>query len=170
MPPLLSAVVRERSTSSGEDGVSSTSSLWMDWIPILTSTVILSLVSSNSLPGRTSLVGGNRVAGPRPAADPPPGQPGHELFRGVLRDRPVGAQPVGGADLGHSDQAHAKQVRLLVADASVLGNDLADHLRAFPARLIQPGAHRGLVAQVRLEDQAERLAGAPDEVEEGGER
>src|SRR5690348_7991067 len=158
MPPLLSAVTRERSTSSGEDGVSSTSSLWMDWIPILTSTVILSLVRSN------------RVAGPRPAADPAPGQPGHELLRGVLRDRPVGAQPVGGADLGHSDQAHAEQVRLLVADASVLGDDLADHLRAFPARLIQPGAYRRLVTQVRLEHQAERLARAPDEVEEGGER
>src|SRR5215831_7875621 len=148
MPPLLSAVVRERSTSSEEEDVSSTSSLWMDWIPILTSTaVILSLVRSSG------------VAGPRPAADTAPGQPGHELLRGVLRDRPVGAQPVGVADLGHSDQAHAKQVRLLVADASVLGNDLADHLRAFPARLIQPRAHRGLVAQVRLEDQAERLAG-----------
>src|SRR5215472_14338382 len=122
MPPLLSAIARDRSTSSGEEDVSSTSSLWMDWIPILTSTaLILSLVRSNG------------VAGPRPAADTAPGQPGHELLGGILRDRPVGAKPVGGADLGHSNQAHAQQVRLLVADAGVLGDDLADHLRAFPA-------------------------------------
>src|SRR5689334_21486317 len=99
MPPLLSAVARERSTSSGEDGVSSTSSLWMDWIPILTSTLIPSPLVRGSL------------AGPRPAADPAPGQPGHELLRGVLGNRAVGAQPVRGADLGHSDQAHAQQVR-----------------------------------------------------------
>src|SRR5215831_6117310 len=131
MPPLLSAVSRERSTSSGDEGVSSTSSLRMDWIPIFTSTVILSLVR------------GRWIAGPRPAADPAPGEPRHELLRGILRDRAVRAEPVGRADL-----AHAEQARLLIADAGVLGDDLTDHLGAVAARFAQPGPHRGLVAQV----------------------
>src|SRR5262252_3280365 len=108
MPPLLSAVSRERSTSSEEEGVSSTSSLVMDWIPIFTSTLV------------PSLVRGRWIASPRPAADPAPGEPRHELLRGILRDRPVRAEPVGGADLSHADQAHAEQVRFLVPDARVL--------------------------------------------------
>src|SRR6516225_7813904 len=121
MPPLLSAVIRERSTSSGDEGVSTTNSRVMDWMPILTSTLVLSLVR------------GGRLAGPRPAADPPPGQPGHQLLRGILGDLAIGAQPVSGTDLGHSHQAHAQEVRFLVPDARILGDDLADHFRAVPA-------------------------------------
>src|SRR5262249_26886399 len=136
MPPLVSAVSSERSSSSGEEGVSSTSSLWTDWIPIFTSTLVLSLVR------------GRGIGGPWPAADPAPGQPRHQLLRGILRDLPVRAEPVGGADLGHADQAHAQQIRFLVPDAGVLGDDLADHFGAVAAGFLQPGPHRRLVAQV----------------------
>src|SRR6266851_1412901 len=108
-------------------------------------------------------------AGARPAADAAPGQPGHQLLRGVFRDHAFGAEPVRGTDVGHADQADAEQMRLVVAHPGVLPDDLADHLRTHPHGGVEPLPDRALVAQVRLEDQAKRLAGATHEVEERGE-
>src|SRR5512135_2907497 len=116
--PSDSAWLSSRCTSSAETVVSSTSSRWMDWIPILTSTALLS------------------SAGTRPAADAAPGQPGHQLLGSVLGNGPVGAQPVGGADPGHADQPDAEQVRLGVAHPGVLADDLADHVGVVPHGLV----------------------------------
>src|SRR5215475_11903569 len=85
---------------------------------------------------------------PRPAADPPPRQPGYQLLGGVLGDLLAGAEPEGGTGLGHADQPHAQQVRLVVADPRVLPDDLADDLRAVACRRLQPVADGGLVTQV----------------------
>src|SRR6516162_5776251 len=94
-----SAASRSRSISAAVASVSTTSSRGMDWIPILTSTLLLI----------SPLVGG---AGP--AADPAPGQAGHQLLGCLLGDRPQRAEPVPGADLGHADEADAQQMRLVV--------------------------------------------------------
>src|SRR5262249_45224702 len=109
------------------------------------------------------------LARPWPAADPPPGEPRYELLGGVLGDHLSRAEPVGGAELGHADQAHAQQVRLIVADARILPDDLADDVRAVTGRAVKPLADGGLVAKGWLEDQAKRLGGAADEIEERGE-
>ena len=63
-----------------------------------------------------------------------------------------------------------QQARLVAGTAGVLLDDMADHLRALAEVALQALAHRGGVAQVRLEDQPERLALAGDEVEERADR
>src|SRR5260221_1012689 len=101
-----------------------------------------------------------------PAADSSPGKPGEELLGGLLGYGAVGAEPVPGADLSHADQRHAEQVCLVVAEARVLADELADHVGAGAHGAVQPGPHLRLVAQVGLEYQPERFAGAAYEVEE----
>src|SRR5882724_10476428 len=113
-PPSDSALARERSISSGDALVSSTSSRGIDWIPILTSTVLLSVLVLGTAGLGTAGLGttGLGTAGlgaavftrPWPAADPPPRQPGYELLGGVLGDLMARAEPEGGTGLGHADQ------------------------------------------------------------------
>src|SRR6202046_2263508 len=165
------AWVSARSRSWAETLVSTTSSRGMFWIPILTSTMLLYSVPARTLgesscyPGLAPARGGCSAAA-RQATDTTPGQPGYELLRGVLGDGAVGAEPVCRADLGHPDQADTQQMRLVVVQPRVLTDELADHVRVHARARVEPVPDGGLVAQVRLEDQAERLPGAGDEVEE----
>src|ERR1700722_4920979 len=95
-------------------------------------------------------------AAERPAADPAPGEPGHQLLGFFLGDLLAGAQPVSRADLGRAHQADAEQVRGFDWDAGVFLDDVADHLRAPLPRPAQPLPHQGLVAEVGLEHQPVR--------------
>src|SRR6266487_3325983 len=146
-------------------------------MPIFTSTAFLPPPGSSRVQGqaadRVSPLQVSRSpgsAGARPAADTAPRKPGGELLGGALWNEPVRAQPVARAHLCHADQAHAEQVRLGIGQARVLPDDLADHLGAFLQGALEPCPYRGLVAQVRLEDEAERLALTADEIEEAAER
>src|SRR5215469_3469468 len=162
--PSASAAVRARSTSSAVVSVSTMSSRGADWIPILTSTTILSAAIPSrdacDSPARNYFM--NRCArstrrhpdyrtgspGERPAADAAPGQPAQQLLRGILGDIPAGAHPVPGADVGHSDEPHPQQVRLVVLDPGVLADHPADHFRALVHRGIQPLPHGRLIAKI----------------------
>src|SRR6202035_2102348 len=108
-------------------------------MPILTSTALLcvpkplcakTLVCQN--PGSRKNLKSWKLplARHRPAADAAPGQPGDQLLRLVLGDGPVVAEPVPRADLGHADQRHAQQLRLVLAQARILVDGLADDVRA----------------------------------------
>src|ERR1700750_1366814 len=79
------AAARSRSTSSAVASVSTTSSRGMDWIPILTSTVPLSVLWPFWF--GLVLVGFALVGSAGPAADAPPGQPRDQLLSRLLRDR-----------------------------------------------------------------------------------
>jgi hypothetical protein len=60
-------------------------------------------------------------------------------------------------------------VRLVVGQAGVLADHLADHLGALPLAAFQPVPDGGLVGQVRLEHQPERLTFALHVLEVGTE-
>src|SRR5450631_1214747 len=107
---------------------------------------------SGPLPYRSGPV---RSAVKRPAADSPPGQPGHQLLGLLLGDPAVTAEPVPRADLRRPDHAHREHVRGVVRDTGVFLDELADHPRALLDRPVEPDADRGLVAQVGLENQPE---------------
>src|SRR5579859_37561 len=173
MPPSASADARARSISSATVSVSTMSSRGVDWTPIFTSTTFLSAefrvdgARSNeiNLPTpRTERVcppapgpQANRararaiarpLAGERPAADAAPRQPAQQLLRGILWDVLPVAHPVACADIGHADQPHAEQVRLVVPDAGILPDHLADHFGALLHRGIQPFPHGGLITKI----------------------
>src|SRR3569833_1731734 len=169
----LSASETACSTSSADREVSTTSSLGTDCTPILTCTSFLRDASfppytaSGVITGTMSCPPVRRSGGARESADTAPGQAGDEVLGRFLGDRAALRQPVAGADLGHADQAHAQQVRLVAGDAGVLLDDLSDLLGALLVGLLDPGPYGRDVAQVGLEDQAERLALAGHEVIEG---
>src|ERR1700733_7539099 len=127
-------------------------------MPILISTALLSATEASPGPGGSGRAG--------PAADTAPGEPGQQLLGGVLGYRPAGTEPVPGTHLGHANQGHAQQVRLVVGQAGVFADELADHVGARTHRAVQPVPDGWLVAEIGLEHQAECLAGAADEVEE----
>src|ERR1700761_3328475 len=153
-PGAASAAARSRSTSSAVASVSTTSSRGMDWMPILTSMVPLSVLWAPLWSGLVLALVGS--AGP--AADAAPGQPRDQLLGRVLRDRAERAQPVPRADLGHADHADRQQVRLVVRQAGVLLDHLADQVGARPVRRVKLGADGRLVGEVRLEDELEGSA------------
>jgi len=87
-----------------------------------------------------------------PAADAAPGQPGDKLLGGFPWDGTDRAEPVPGAHLGHAEQPDGEQVRLVIGEARIFLDHLADQVSAPTVGRIQPLAHRGLAGQVGLED------------------
>src|SRR5258708_5800231 len=111
-----------------------------------------------------------RAFGQRPAADAAPGKAREQVLSQLLIDRALGAQPVSGTDLRHPDQSHAEQVSLVVRDAGILADELADHLGALVDGPLEALPDGRLVAEIGLEDQPERLARTADVIEERTER
>src|ERR1700753_2032858 len=140
-----SAAIRSRSTSSAVASVSTSSSRGMDCMPILTSTFL-------------PWVGLALVRRARPAADAAPGEPRDELLGRLLGDRAERAQPVTGADLGHAEEPDGEQVGLVVCQAGVLPDHLADQVGALLVGRVEPGAAGGFVGEVRFEDELEGSA------------
>ena len=111
--------------------VSTTSSRGMDWMPILTSTADLLCARPGhglcAVSGFLSVVRGQPLM-PRQASR---ATSCSAASLGMASSR---AQPVPGADLGHAQQPDGQQVGLVVGQAGVLLDHLADQVGAHPVR------------------------------------
>src|SRR6266566_401802 len=103
------------------------------------------------------------------AADATPGQ-GRDQADGLLFGQsPVAVQPEARADLAQPDEADGQQLRLVAAQAGVRRDGLGDGVDAGRGRALHGVLNRWLTTQVGLEDHAEGLALAVDEVVEGAD-
>src|SRR3954471_12180528 len=174
--------------SSGDWGLSMTSSRGECWTPILTSTGDASSscaavphasaadepptcgAGAPSANGRgRSALGALAALDPWEAGDAAPCQRRQEGHRLVAGDGALAGQPPAGAGLRQPGQARGQQQCPLPVQAGVGGDDLADGLHAGPVAAVGQLADVVVVVQVGLEDQPERGAVGVDEVEVGAD-
>src|SRR5262252_443352 len=162
-----SASVTALTTSLAVCALSSTSSRGAYCTPILTST--------NDPPPKCRiqvcrLTDGRVAALQREARDPTPRQLVNQCLRLRLWHLPPVGEPEPRSDLGRPAQAGREQLRPLPSQPGVGHDRLSDRLEAAPLDPLEPRPDGRVVAQVRLEDQAERLALVVDEVEVRADR
>ena len=97
-------------------------------------------------------------------------RPATSAAAALLVDRAALLQPEARADLAHAHQRDREELRLLLGQAGVVGDHVGDQLGALGGHAVDPGADRGLVGQVGLEDQPEGALGVGDVVVEGVHR
>src|SRR4051812_14019772 len=107
----------------------------------------------------------SRFACARETTDTAPTECREQLNRAFAVDVTRCGEPETRADLRGTGQSDRQQARLVLGGAGVFRNRHGDGVGTLTQCAFDPVTHRGLVAQVGLEDEPKRLAVAGDKTE-----